>query len=683
MTPVSSSNGSDLLSISGNITLPNSKQGSFDYYIRDYQENVRMILTEEVVTAYSTATMETSRASAETPVFGQPGAANEVTTTRFAKPTGWTNNTSASVSRIGNLAGKTIGPNTLQRVMAGDRISAQVSYYFAGAPGSSNTSMVSNVLASLITSLSNGGATGGLVKAGATGINSQLAASAPFATAVAPAGSGGTAPQAYLTMLFFDERFNLVSVTDGGVVQAQVASTWSTSTAPLALANIKAPRNGYVYVYISNRSDQHVYFDDFKVSATAGNIIEENHYYAFGMRIAAISSKKLGNVNEGVLKNDYLYNDKELFDDGELNWYDYGFRNYDPQIGKFIQMDPLADGNSDFSPYSYAANDPIGNIDYLGLDPISALSTTAETAITLSTVTITAVKATSTAISTVSLVSKIISITSITLQVANTACNLINSSITTSGVGSVDPGRRFAIESRGFNHAFRSALTLGMSEWFTSDPLKDYSTDQEKLWYLQGRLKGDAAAAAFSLAETDVGTGGLVTTGATGVGAVVSGGVIAHGMAVSIKTGIDIALTWEKIYKLNMAGSSGTDAIPKNGETPATKIGKDAHNQYDPGRDLGGKYTLDPESRLDNGKFPDAIDFVNKIVRELKPNNSRKIREGMKQVTNYAKQLKKQLGGKWKVVVDTYDVFSPWFVSHESLLTPYKSTNEKVKNFVI
>ncbi|MCC6286666.1 MAG: hypothetical protein IT249_02165, partial [Chitinophagaceae bacterium] len=363
ITPVLNSNGSDMLVINGNITLPNTKHGAFDYYIRDYQENVRMILTEETVTGYSTATMETARASVETLVFGQPGAANEVTTTRDVKPAGWTNNTSASVSKLGNLAGKTIGPNTLQKVMAGDRISAQVSYYYAGAAGNSNTGMVSNVLASLITSLSNGGATGGLVKAGATGINSQLAASTPFATAVVPTGSGGTTPQAYLTILFFDERFNLVSATDGGVVQQQVASTWSTSTAPLALANIRVPRNGYVYVYVSNRSDQHVYFDDFKVSATAGNIIEENHYYAFGMKIAAISSKKLGNVNEGVLKNDYLYNDKELFDDGELNWYDYGFRNYDAQIGKFVQVDPVAGVTGSLSPYHFAANDPITNID--------------------------------------------------------------------------------------------------------------------------------------------------------------------------------------------------------------------------------------------------------------------------------------------------------------------------------
>jgi len=42
---------------------------------------------------------------------------------------------------------------------------------------------------------------------------------------------------------------------------------------------------------------------------------------------------------EGSIKNNYLYNDKKFFDDGGLNWYDYGFRNYDPQIIRFIQFD--------------------------------------------------------------------------------------------------------------------------------------------------------------------------------------------------------------------------------------------------------------------------------------------------------------------------------------------------------
>lgn len=227
--------------------------------------------------------------------------------------------------------------------------------------------MLTNVLGSLIASISGSGSTSGLVKDGVTGINSGLTATPGFVNAVTPTGVAA-APQAYLTMLFFDERFNFIAATDGGVVQTQVASSWTTSTVPLILASTKAPKNGYVYVYVSNRSDQHVYFDDFKVSVAAGNIIEENHYYSFGLKIAAISSKKLGNAGEGILKNDYQYNDKELYDDGELNWYDYGFRNYDAQIGRFVQLDPLADDYAVMTPYQYASNDPIANIDIDGLE---------------------------------------------------------------------------------------------------------------------------------------------------------------------------------------------------------------------------------------------------------------------------------------------------------------------------
>ena len=47
ISPVSQSNGYDGLTIDGNNDLPNGKKGVYDYFIRDYQENVRMILTEE------------------------------------------------------------------------------------------------------------------------------------------------------------------------------------------------------------------------------------------------------------------------------------------------------------------------------------------------------------------------------------------------------------------------------------------------------------------------------------------------------------------------------------------------------------------------------------------------------------------------------------------------------------
>lgn len=51
-----------------------------------------------------------------------------------------------------------------------------------------------------------------------------------------------------------------------------------------------------------------------------------------------------------------------------LNWSDYGYRSYDPQIGRFVQLDPLTDLYSTLTPYQYASNDPITNIDVDGLE---------------------------------------------------------------------------------------------------------------------------------------------------------------------------------------------------------------------------------------------------------------------------------------------------------------------------
>jgi len=53
-----------------------------------------------------------------------------------------------------------------------------------------------------------------------------------------------------------------------------------------------------------------------------------------------------------------------------LDWYDYGYRNYDPQIGRFPQLDPLTDNYPELTNYQYASNDPILNIDLDGLEGV-------------------------------------------------------------------------------------------------------------------------------------------------------------------------------------------------------------------------------------------------------------------------------------------------------------------------
>lgn len=91
-------------------------------------------------------------------------------------------------------------------------------------------------------------------------------------------------------------------------------------------------------------------------SVNTSEILEENNYYPFGL-------KHLGYNTVVIDEFPYKYNGKELNKELDLNWYDYGARNYDAALGRWHVIDAMAEKTHDITPYRYAFNNPVNIVD--------------------------------------------------------------------------------------------------------------------------------------------------------------------------------------------------------------------------------------------------------------------------------------------------------------------------------
>jgi Restriction endonuclease fold toxin 9 len=92
-----------------------------------------------------------------------------------------------------------------------------------------------------------------------------------------------------------------------------------------------------------------------------------------------------------------------------------------------------------------------------------------------------------------------------------------------------------------------------------------------------------------------------------------------------------------------LAGSVATEAAERvavNGETTATRLGREMHASWDYGPGFTKEFSLRGGGRVD------AINFETRQIIELKPNNPRAIRLGNSQIEGYLAKLNEQFPGE-------------------------------------
>jgi RHS repeat-associated protein len=261
--------------------------------------------------------------------------------------------------KLNGASGDKTGLGITMKVMSGDNIAIYGrSFWHGSAPTNTYSTVVNDLLTALAGTSAVVGANKGIT-AGALIGSSTIPGDVVSYLSNAPLVSGR--PKAYINWILFDEQFKIVSASssfDPVNNSADVLKTHSQS--------VDISKNGYLYVYCSNESNQDVFFDNLQVIHNRGPLLEETHYYPFGLTMAGISSKAAGKMENRMNK----FQGQEFNEDLGVDMYEFKYRMDDPQTGRFWQVDPLADKYVYNSTYAFSENKVTNDVELEGLESV-------------------------------------------------------------------------------------------------------------------------------------------------------------------------------------------------------------------------------------------------------------------------------------------------------------------------
>lgn len=339
-----------------------------EYFVKDHLGNIRTTVASAVTEATApslqrqayTAGYEPADEATETALF------DKVTEVRADKPGGL----NADDQKAALLQdSRRLGTSIMLKVMAGDKMEINADNFYESLQNNNNNNVEATaglLFEQVIGSLAGGsGALNSAEGSSPNALTERILSNPEAVTAyedLLVAETDTTRPKAFLNFLFFDEELNLVP-EHSRLWQADGENSWSKigaeETAPLEM-----PQNGYIVAYLSNQSEQEAYFDNMNLVMTNGLLLDEQHYYAYGLPIAGLSS-----LAANATKHRQRYQGNEYIEERGLEWMDFHNRQYDPQLGIFLGIDPLADagGQQVLSPYHAMGCNPVSMVDPLGL----------------------------------------------------------------------------------------------------------------------------------------------------------------------------------------------------------------------------------------------------------------------------------------------------------------------------
>jgi RHS repeat-associated protein len=325
-------------------TVDGVDKNEYQYHLKDHLGNVRTTF------AVRDDDYQTSFETVENPYFDNYDQITRLA--NFMKKSG------SYSHRLTGGGTDIVGLMKTLYVSKGDKISAEVYGKYLDAQFTDEGVNGAALINALVTMLG-----GGTITGEGTIVQNNL--NTDFISAAMADDGQESSPKAYLNYILLDKNFNYLNSGFERLSESAADPGDGTGTHQrLSFEEILIEEDGYLMVFLSNESDQsvEVFWDDFRVGHHYNAVLQADDYYPFGLTFNSYQ-REFSKKNKMNTFQDQEYEE-------ETGWVKFKWRNHDPAIGRFFNIDPLAEDYYYNSPYAFSENDVISAIELEGLEKL-------------------------------------------------------------------------------------------------------------------------------------------------------------------------------------------------------------------------------------------------------------------------------------------------------------------------